>query len=380
MATADRSRREDESVSLLIGGQAHSQWESYEIDSDLLIPADAWQMSLGATDGELPEEVIAGAPVQVRIGNDLVMTGRVDTIEEAISKRDHTFHLFGRDGAAQLVDCSAPIFVRKFSSLEEIVAAIVRPLGITKIRIDAAKTSTREKVNVEPGDTAWEALRNVAEANGLWPWFDPDGTLVVGGPDYEKPPVAVLTIDSDGGNVQSIRRIDNVSGRFSDITVLGQTHGTKREGGKHNMKGVAKDTGIAWHRPKIVIDHEADTPQICKDRANKLMGDSRLRGFALMAIVKGHRIDAKGERGDGQLWQPGQRVRVVSDVLGLDGIYFLMARKFVRNRQVGTITELKLVEDGVWIVNAHPHKRKHRRGKNSLPGQVLDASNKGPTT
>ena len=376
MPTASNFPREDEAVTLLIGGQAHLLWEDYEIDSDLIIPADAWQVSLGASDGKLPESVIAGAPVQVKVGNDLVMTGRIDSVEQSIEKGRRTFHLSGRDGAAQLVDCSAPIFVKKFATLEEIAAALVRNLGIAKIRIDAKKTATREKINVEPGDSAWEALRNVAEANGLWPWFDPDGTLVIGGPDYTSEPVAVLTCNFDGGNIEKMTRFDGIADRYSDITVLGQTHGTAREGGKHAMKGVARDTGITWPRPKIVVDHETDTPQLCQDRANKLMGDSRLRGFMLAAMVQGHRINAPGEPGDGMLWTPGQRVRVVSDALNLDAVYFLMARRFSRNRHDGTHTDLKLVEDGVWTVDAHPHKRKHRRGKNSLPGQVLDVSNK----
>lgn len=368
--------REDEVVSLLIGGQVHSTWESYEIDSDLIIAADAWQMRMGSTDGKLPSSVVAGAPVQVKIGNDLVMTGRVDTIEQGIVKGQRQYQLCGRDSAAQLVDCSAPIFVRKFSTLPEIVAAIVRPLGITKIRIDAQSTSTREKINVEPGDTAWEVLRNSAEANGLWPWFEPDGTLVVGGPDYTSEPVAVLTANTDICNVESIRRLDSIANRYSDITVLGQTHSTKRESGKHAMKGVARDTGITWPRPKIIVDHETDTTQLCIDRANKLMGDSRLKGFGISIMVKGHRIDAPGEPGDGLLWTPGQRVRVVCDYLNLNGVYFLMSRRFSRNRHDGTHTDLLLKEDGVWVVDAHPHKRKHRRGKNSLPGKVVDASNK----
>ncbi len=47
---------------------------------------------------------------------------------------------------------------------------------------------------MEPGDTAWDALVHVAEANGLWPWFDPDGTLVVGGPKYDAPEQATLIL------------------------------------------------------------------------------------------------------------------------------------------------------------------------------------------
>ncbi|MFZ6748511.1 phage baseplate assembly protein [Undibacterium sp. Ren11W] len=369
----DYAVQDNEIVSLLIGGQAHSTWEAYEIDSDLLIPADAWQCVIATGSAAMPSNVVAGAEIEMRVGNDCVLTGRIDSIKHIIRKSNHTYQLSGRDMAAQLVDCSAPIFVRKMATLQEIIASIVRPLGITKIRLQTTSTtSTREKINVEPGDTAWEILRNSAEAEGLWPWFDPDGTLVVGGPDYSTPAVAVLICNTDGSNVESISRTDNIAERFSEITVLGQTHATHGEGGKHNFKGVAKDSGIFWPRPKIVIDHETDTQTLCQERATKLMGDSRLKGFEMQITVQGHRIVAPGEPGDGSLWAPGQRVRVVSDLIGVDAVYFIMARKFLRSRGTGTTTELTLKEDGVWVVEAHPHKRKHRRGKNALTGEVIN--------
>ncbi|MFZ6687501.1 phage baseplate assembly protein [Undibacterium sp. SXout11W] len=372
MPTLNDAANGNEAVSLLIGGLAHQQWEAYEIDSDLLIPADAWHCTIAGVNNVLPPNVVAGAQVTVKVGNDLVLTGRIDTITQTIRKGSRQFQLSGRDMAAQLVDCSAPIFVRKMATLKEIITSIVRPLGISKIRLQTtASTSIREKISVEPGDTAWEVLRNAAEAEGLWPWFDPDGTLVVGGPDYSTPPVAVLYAHAEGSNIESISRTDNVAERYSSITVLGQTHATAADGGKHNLKGVATDTGITWSRPKIVIDHETDTSLLCQERAAKLMGDSRLKGFELKITIAGHRIKVPGETGDGKLWQPGQRVRVASDLMGIDAVYFVMGRKLLRSRGYGTTTELTLKEDGVWIVEAHPHKRKHRRGKNALTGEVI---------
>ncbi|WP_229224331.1 phage baseplate assembly protein [Duganella sp. SG902] len=368
----DFSAQDNEALFLLVAGQAHAAWEAYTIDSDLLTPADAWQFAVSGQGRTLPAYVKSGAEMQVRVGNDLVLTGRIDRVRRVLKKGVRTYQISGRDSAAQLVDCSAPVFVRKMSTLKEIVTNIVRPLGIAKVRMQTStETTQREKINVEPGDTAWEVLRNAAEAEGLWPWFDPDGTLVIGGPDYTTPPVAVLSANPDDCNIESLEIDDDIVDRFSEITVLGQTHATKAQGGKHNLKGVAKDTGITWSRPKIVVDHETDTAELCKDRAAKLMGDSRLRAFEMQITVKGHRINAPGQPGDGMLWQPGQRVRVVSDADGIDAIYFLMARKFQRSRGYGTTTDLTLKEDGVWVVEAHPHKGKHRKGKNALTGEVI---------
>ncbi|WP_239689574.1 phage baseplate assembly protein [Aquitalea pelogenes] len=172
MPTPVNTTPDDDVVSLLLAGKAHQTWSSYEIDSDLLTPADAWQLQLGLPDGRLPAVLQEGAAVQLRIGRELVLTGRIDDIEDPIEHGAHSLTLRGRDGAAVLVDCSSPIFTRRQATLADIVAQVVRPLGLSKIRIDAAHSLTREKVSVEPGDSAWDTLRNAAEANGLWPWLN----------------------------------------------------------------------------------------------------------------------------------------------------------------------------------------------------------------
>lgn len=357
-------------VQLLIGGKFHEDWESYEVDSDLLTPADAWQVSMGLRAGEMPPDVAAGALVEVRVGGETVMTGRVDEISQRVDKHAHTLSMSGRDGAAVLVDCSAPIFVAKQATLESIVAKVVRPLGINKIRIVADKTLTREKINVEPGDGAWDMLVNASEANGLWPWFDPDGTLVIGGPDYSQAEVATLILrrNGKGNNVLSLDLRKSIAERHSHLTVLGQTHGTATEQGKHNIGAKYEDPEIKAiaYRPKIVVDHESDNSAVAQARAEKLLSDAKMRGTTLTAMVKGHRISEGGE-----LWRPGQRVRVVSDPHGIDAVWFLMARKFSGGRSDGAVTELTLKEDGVWVIKAHPHKRKHRRGKNAATGEII---------
>lgn len=366
----------DNAIELQVGGMVHSDWESYDIDSDLLTPADAWHLRLVLREGDLPDVVVPGAEVQVRVGGDLVLTGHIDDVNDETSKDGVRFSIAGRDNAAVLLDCSSPIFTAQMVSLVDIVAKVVRPLGIEKIRPFADNLRIREKINVEPGETAWETLTHAAEANGLWPWFEPDGTLVIGGPDYDKPPVATLVLrrDGRGNNVLNIGRRRSVAGRYSEVTVLGQKPGTSLEDGKHALKATEPDKGMTWYRPRIVVDYEADSEAVCRSRAIKLLADSRLKGFTLQATAEGHRIVAPGQASHGLLWTPGQRVRVISDGQKIDAVFFLMARKFTGGRQQGSRTVLTLKEDRAWVLDAHPHKKKHRLGKNSAPLQIPDVS------
>lgn len=368
-------------VQVKIGGLVHANWSEYDIDSDLLTPADAWRVTLNQDEISLPAAVTEGAEVEVSMKRDgeaeTVLTGRLDSRRHTVERNSHHLQLAGRDGAAVLLDCSVPITSMRSVTLDQVITTIAKPLGVRRYRIDADKTRLTEKSNTEPGDTAWDALRRAAEANGLWPWFEPDGTLVVGGPDYSAPPVASLFMarDGKGNNLLSLTEERNLAARFSQVTVLGQswatgTGGGERDGRAH-IKAVVVDEGVKVYRPKVLVDHEAVSEEIARSRGRKFISDSRLHGYTITARVGGHRTAG------GVLWKPGQRVTLKSEPHGLDGVYFLMGRRFLSNRRDGQVTDLTLKEDGVWTLDAHPSKRKHRRGKNSLPGRVVDLG--GPT-
>ena len=50
-------------ITLLINGVSHSLWEMYSIDSNLLTPADGWQVSLGIDRQTIPASIFEGASV-----------------------------------------------------------------------------------------------------------------------------------------------------------------------------------------------------------------------------------------------------------------------------------------------------------------------------
>lgn len=350
----------------------HADWTAYSIDSDLMIPADAWSFSIGPVVGSLPAALTEGREVLVKMADRVVMTGRIDAITYDVDRNGRSVSINGRDRAGVLVDCAVRPFNKKQATLGEIVAAVVRPLGVTKVRIDANGTTIREKINVEPGEAAWDMLQHAAEANGLWPWFTPDGTLVVGRPDYTQPPVATLVMKTDGreNNLVSLSETRDISQRFSEVTVLGQSHGTATEDGAHRRVGGAKDTGVKWFRPAIISDHEADKQAVADARARKFIADARLRGYTLTATLNGHAVNPAAAKP--LLWTPGQRVHLVSEPHGVDAVFFVMARRFTGGRNQPSRTMLTLKEDGVWQIDAHPHQRRHRRGKNSTPGKIVD--------
>jgi prophage tail gpP-like protein len=352
------------SIRLSIGGLSHDTWDGWSVESSLLTPADSFELELFTTKTLLlPKVLEEGAPCSLTIDGDRVLTGQVDEFEHDVSRQGIFVRIDGRDLAASLVDCSAPFVSMREASLSQIIDQVVKPLGITRVEIRAANPKTRRVVQIEPGQSAWEALLQVATANGLWPWIEPDGTLVVGGPDYTTEPVSTLIMREDGvgNNTQRLGVRRSIANRYSEITVLGQ-HGqydpdeldTKRS----HLRSTVQDQALARRgifRPKVVIDSSSESQDMATTRARKLLSDSRLEGFEIRGIVKGHRA------GNGKVWTPGQRVIVRSEPHALDDTFFLMSRTLRLSRGEGAFTELRLREDKMWVLDGNPIKK--RKGK-----------------
>lgn len=361
------------SIRLSIGGLSHDTWDGWSIESDLLTPADAFELEIHTKQGtRLPSVVSEGAPCSLTLDGDRVLTGQIDEYEHDVSRRGISIRINGRDRAAPLVDCSSPFVSMKEASLDQIIDQVVKPLGAYQVEIRAEKAKTRRRIQIEPGQTAWEALLQVAEANGLWPWVEPDGRLVIGGPDYTTPPVGVLILREDGvgNNVERLSVRRSIANRYSQITVLGQ-HGQYENDGldtkRSHMRSVIEDETLARRgifRPKVVIDSSSENQDMATTRARKLLADSRLEGFEIRAIVKGHRSQS------GKVWTPGQRVVVRSEPHGLNDTYFLMSRTLRLSRGEGEITELRLREDKMWVLDGN--KVKKHKGKSNPDAAFIE--------
>lgn len=360
-----------------IDGKSHNNWESYGIDSDFLIPADAFAFDIGVPSDSTVLPDYSGAEVKVRINDMLVMTGIVDTVQHGISKTNRTYRLNGRDRASVLVDCSAPITNVKGLTVLDAVKKIVEPLGIKQVQLKAENNPLLDKVDIDVGETAWSAAMRCANSAGLHLWFEPNGVLIVGGADYSTPPVATLCCMKDGSqnNFEQADLSFDVSNRFSEITFLAQSHGKQGQDNKNDLKWVYNDPEMTTYKPKTVVVSDVDNLEALQKWAKKYIADSILEGFTLTIIVPDHKMQ------DGTLWQPGQRVHVICEEYDIDAIFFLIGRRFMLSRQGGTQTELRFKQDGIWTPDAYSakaekaRKRKGKKGKKKKNNGELWASN-----
>lgn len=369
-------------VTVEVDGKAHNSWKSYDIDSDFLIPADAFKFDLGVPSNSTVLPDFSGAEVKVRINGELVMTGIVDTTQHTISKTNRTYSLNGRDRASILVDCSAPITNVKGLTVLDAVKKIVEPLGIKKVALRAENNPTLDKVDIDVGETAWNAAMRCANSAGLHLWFEPNGELIVGGADYSTPPVATLCCMKDGkrNNFEQADLTFDVSNRFSEVTFLAQSHGKQGQDNKNDLKWVYNDPEMTTYKPKIVVVSDVDNLEALQKWAKKYIADTVLEGFTLTIVVPDHKMQ------DGTLWQPGQRVHVICEEYEIDAIFFLMGRRFTLSRNGGTQTELRFKQDGIWTPDAYSakaekaRKRKGKKGKKKNQGDLISTNGQGGWT
>jgi len=93
-------------VTVRVGGKEHQDWLSYDIDSDFLIPADAFNFETNLAKNQPKLADYSSLQCEVLINDQLVMTGIIGRQRESVYKGDRSINFAGRDLAGLLVDCS----------------------------------------------------------------------------------------------------------------------------------------------------------------------------------------------------------------------------------------------------------------------------------
>ena len=144
-------------VSLEVGGQTIDRWVSYRVDSDVFVPADAFdlQVDVPVSDrGEMLSLTAPGAPVKLyveRLQRDgtrrrsLQLTGIIDKRSMEVSRSGGlAVKLTGRDRASLLTDANVQpgiICDSHSDRLLDLLAAAVEPYSIEIIADDSAERS-----------------------------------------------------------------------------------------------------------------------------------------------------------------------------------------------------------------------------------------------
>lgn len=301
----------EERVTIIIDGVRWSGWKSCQVARGVDSMAGAF--SLGLCDrwqeGASPVPLAPGMKCRVCAGEDTLITGYIDTVENSISHAEHGITVTGRDASADLVDCSAVHApgLWKGSSLLGIASAIAAPFGVP-VALEAGDGGDVPSFAIEPGESAAEAMQRLIKERELLAM--PDG---LGGLRLAKMGAkSSSTVLAQGVNVlEATARYDGTR-RYSRYICTGQKQGSDSAFGKAcSVRGEVQDGEVARYRPLLLRPSHQGSAAFMRQRALWEMNCRRAASAAVSVKVQGWRDD------DGYLWEPGSMAEASIPCLGL---------------------------------------------------------------
>lgn len=334
-----------DTVNLLIGGKRVENFISYSVESDLYVADDAFQLELANPEIEITE----GLQCELRVNERLELTGIADCISESYDKNGKKLTLEGRDLLGLLNDTYCEKFEgQEKLEFEDLVKQLLAPITyINRKEVERAegnkngvtkKPGTKKKhdsVQIEPGQTVFEVLKNYAVSRGFLFFSMPDGRLIINEPlkSGEAEYTLVNRMDGKGNNVLKGDRTRNISKRYSKVVVLGQKQGTESSSAEEvNVRGLAEDETFPFYKPFVTTaSHDLDDAD---KHAALLMKKQQQESMQLTYRTFGHSQN-------GNNWQVNAICHVEDEVFAIDADFLITGRTFEMSRD-GVFTTLKL--------------------------------------
>jgi prophage tail gpP-like protein len=298
---------------LSIGGRKYGGWKSIELVRSIDALSGGFTVTTAAKeDGSGPDfQFRAGAECVVSIDNEILITGYADQVSPNYDATSHSIDISGRDRAADLIDCSA---IHKPGSwknarIEDIAAELAKPFGITV----TAKASTGDRLKkfaLQQGETVQQALERMLRFRALLAVSTPDGNIEIiepkqAGVDYRLDPARILKANG----------MHDVTGRFSQIIVKGQSSGDDETNGEaaSKVRAEASDPAVSRSRPLLLIAEEQSTINALDKRAKWEASTRAGKAQGASYTMQGWRNAA------GDLYAPNRIIQVTDKRLFIDG-------------------------------------------------------------
>lgn len=340
---------------LVVGGYAWANWTRYELDADYTTPADAWSFEVHNPSHAQLAALTTGSAIQVLVGDQVAQKGFLERRQARRAKDGGTvIALSGRDLGAPLLDCTPKAsWIWRNVSLESLAKQALAELGVTAtVSAHADAKTLRSVQKAEPGETYWQVIERYAKKLRLLPWMSPAGVLHLDRPDYTSEPVATLihgrTSYASQTNVIEFVHDEDLAGRYSDVTVVGQVPGNDSLFGSAacQVKGTAKDAGMAakgLYRPTVMDDGDVASSTEASARAAWEVSHRQYEAQSLQVVVPGHGPTSM------TLWELNTQVTVVDEVFGTSGTWWIAGRRLLRDRKGGSRSALTLRVPGALL-------------------------------
>ena len=347
-------------VRLEIGSELYGGWKRISIRRALGRVAGTFDLNVTERwpGQDVPRPIQPGAPCRVLADGLPVITGYVDDVRISCTASEHSVTVRGRDKTGDLVDCCPPSMQLAGASLAVIARNLCAPFCIEVV--DAAGSEAVPGFKINPGDTVFETLDQLARAQGVFLTTDGEGRLVLARAGKEK----AKTVLEFGKNILESRGSFSMAERYSEITVLGQTAASDTwDGAKASQqKTVVRDAGVPRYRPLTLIAEQEW--QGANNRAQWEINTRYGKGNVVSYTVYGWK---DGEK----LWGPNVLADIRDAALGLEDTWLVGDVTFSLD-DGGYRTELTLSPAEAFEISPirpHGHHRGRRKKKSDVwPG------------
>lgn len=315
-ANADR-------VTLVVNGKQYGGWKSIRIEAGIERQSRSFEVSVtdqwpapGAGLSETARRIKPGDACEVKIGDDVMITGYVDATPIDYDASAITVMVRGRSKTADLVDCSAdnPTEKGQFKGLkvEVIAEKLAKQYGV-KVKTEADTGAVITDHQIQQGETAFESLDRLARLRQLLVTDNGAGDVVLIAPGSGGKAKSTLEL---GVNILSASAGFDYSEVYSKYKVKGQ----RSRGGKDadwdansaaglSALGEATDNSLKRQRVLVVRQSGQADAGTCQKRADH---EQRIRAAKAGEI----RYKVAGWRQqNGQLWQVNQTVAIKDAIM-----------------------------------------------------------------
>jgi prophage tail gpP-like protein len=355
----------NDTVYLLVNDKRIELFESYTIDADLYCSDDAFELELGKAQ---IATIKAGMRCELYVNDVQELTGIIDRVNPSYDKTKQVFKVVGRSLMGLLTDSHCEEFLTLTNyDLKSLTERLIKKVPFiqremvvyqenVKGRIRKKGKSSRvqgyDTVNafsqIHPGMSIFEVLKEYAKSRGLLFFGLPDGTFVFGKPKEEGDPAFQLSHRLSGvdNNILAGELIQDMSKRYSKVTVVGQKQGTEGYSAADITREATKEFPlpdpdfIPIYKPYVLKDEYGGmSPDL---QARMTLEKMRYDAFRLSYKVQGHSQGVNN-------WSINELCTVIDEnpAFDLKGKYLLYGRTFKKSKDQGTTTELRLGYPGM---------------------------------
>jgi prophage tail gpP-like protein len=350
---------DQDEVSLIVAGNRHDGWENVSIHQGIeeVAPTFSLDYSQRWSHDGTPVPIRRGDVVEVRIGQTLVLTGKVDEAFEEYDASSHRVSCSGRSRTGQVVDCSAIYKTGQIArkNLLQIAEVLCAPFGVSVSLsapdLDIGGRVSLSQFNLQDGESPFEAINEIARKEGVLLLSNPEGNLVLSRASSTPVPGVRLS----GENIKHGSLRESERDRYSLYIFKSQAPGSDTLSGVQaaQLKHSITDDDVKSYRPLIVTEHQATLERL---RQRALWERNTRAG---RAAVFGY--DVVGWRNAAGLWSVNSLVHVSDEVFGFDGELLVTSVDFQRSLDQGRVTRLELMARETFDVLKPPRPPKRKK-------------------